>query len=88
MAADVHANAGDLRRFAGNLRDFAKTTESALSRLNQQFSSVDWNDSQRKKFEAELQRSIQQVRSSVRAMEAMPPYLNRLAAAVDEFNRR
>lgn len=88
MAADVHASAGDLRRFAGNVREFVKATEASLARLNQQFGTVDWNDSQRRKFESELQRSIQQVRASVRVMETMPPYLNRLATAVDEFNRR
>lgn len=88
MAADVHANAGDLRRFANNVREFVKATETALVRLNSQFGSVDWNDSQRKKFESELQRSIQQVRASVRAMEGMPTFLNRLATAVDDFNRR
>jgi WXG100 family type VII secretion target len=79
----------ELRRFAGNLRQFNADLEQCLSRVRGQFQQLGqtWQDNDYRQFEQVFATTVQQMRKYVQTSEAFLPVLDKKAQAIEEFQR-
>lgn len=55
MSRQVHADPGELSEFAAHLNDFGTKMRGEISSLRAHFDRLDWQDSQRELFAAEVE---------------------------------
>ena len=84
--AQVHADPDKLRSFSKELRRVGDELESRSRALLKKLGSIDWDDSERTKFEGELQTVIKALTQfSRRLSEEYAPQLEKKARALDRF---
>jgi len=82
----VHADPEKLRSFAKEMRRVGDDLEGRSRGLLKKLGSIDWDDSERAKFEGELQTVIKSLSQfSRRLSDQYAPQLEKKARALDSF---
>lgn len=83
--ARADANSDDLKSFAKELKKFEATVANQVRQLQARFGSVDWKDSERHKFEAQLGQTLRGVSKSLTAIDPLSKALTKKAAELDRY---
>ena len=85
--AQAVVNPDDLRRFAGNLRQFNNELLNQLTVIHGQFSGLGqtWRDKEHQKFAEELESTLTVLKRFVEATNQHVPFLMRKAERIEEY---
>jgi uncharacterized protein YukE len=85
--AQAVVNPDDLRRFAGNLRQFNNELLNQLTVIHGQFSGLGqtWRDKEHQKFSEELESTLVVLKRFVEATNQHVPFLLRKAERIEEY---
>jgi len=77
----------DVRRFAGQLKNFNAELVAQLAGLNKQFQSLGstWRDQEQQKFAAEFSQLLQTFNRFTQHSELYVPFLLRKAERIEEY---
>ncbi len=85
--AQAVVNPDDLRRFAGNLRQFNNELLNQLTVIHGQFGGLGqtWRDKEHQKFAEELESTLTVLKRFVEATNQHVPFLMRKAERIEEY---
>ena len=85
--AQAVVNPDDLRRFAGNLRQFNNELLNQLTVIHGQFAGLGqtWRDKEHQKFAEELESTLTVLKRFVEATNQHVPFLMRKAERIEEY---
>lgn len=83
----VIVNPEEVRRFAGDLRQFNRGVNESASRLHGQFRRLGetWRDQEHARFAAEFEQTLVAIRRFMEASEQYVPFLIRKAEAAEAY---
>lgn len=81
------ANSDDLRRFAGELRQFNSDLHNLMSTLQGRFKrlSESWRDQQQSRFAREFEQTMRALARFSKATEEYIPHLHKKAREIDAY---
>lgn len=83
-------NPEELRRFAGNLKQFDAELQSGMARLQAQYHRLGdtWRDQEHARFAREFEQTMRVLQRFIQVAEQHIPFLLRKAEAAEEYLRR
>ncbi|MBL7065837.1 MAG: WXG100 family type VII secretion target [Anaerolineae bacterium] len=83
-------NPEELRRFAGNLKQFDAELQSSMARLQAQYHRLGdtWRDQEHARFAQEFEQTMRVLQRFIQVAEQHIPFLLRKAEAAEEYLRR